>query len=153
MVAHFMGDDISLCKITRRSETVAQVFEEGEVEVDPLVTRTIERADGRARGPACGLDLTCEQDKVWLLVSRALFLEQASPDFLGVSEDNGDEFLLFLNCGGSLNRPFRVPRVLQIGELGRIAAEEKVKNKNDDCTKSAPEGETGPSHAATVFNV
>jgi len=44
VMSELVGDDIGLREISGCGETLPQLIEEGQVEIDPLVVRTIERS-------------------------------------------------------------------------------------------------------------
>src|SRR5439155_24813450 len=49
VVAHLVRDDVRLREVAGSAEAVTQLAEEIEVEIDTLVRRAIERADGGTR--------------------------------------------------------------------------------------------------------
>ena len=75
VVAHLMRDHIGLGEIAGRAELVLHVLVEGEVDVDLLVARAIERAHGRLRHAAGRLHEAGEQHELRLLVVAAHLLK------------------------------------------------------------------------------
>ncbi len=56
MVADFMSDHVSLCKITGSVEAVAQLTIKIQIDIDLVIFRTIKRAGGSLRKAARRLD-------------------------------------------------------------------------------------------------
>ena len=94
VVADFMGDDVGLGEVARCFEAAAQLVVEGEIDVDLLVDRAIERTHRRLADAACRPRAAREQHQLRVLVRFAEALEHARPDILGVLQDARDEDLL-----------------------------------------------------------
>ena len=55
VVPELVGEHVRLREIARRAEPLLQLVEEAEIEVDPLVERTVERTHHRLGGAAPGI--------------------------------------------------------------------------------------------------
>ena len=100
MVADLVGNDIGIGEgITLDTQLALHLREEGQVDIQFLVTGAIERTYG-SRSRATGrVDLIGKQYQRGRLVGTAQFLEHSRPDILRRGEDLlalGSELLLFL---------------------------------------------------------
>ena len=96
MVADLVGDHIGLGKIAGRAEPLAELVVEGEVDVELVVVRAVERPDRRRRRAATRRGLPAEEDERRRLVGLAHALEDRRPGILGIAEDRGDELALLV---------------------------------------------------------
>ena len=88
MVADLVGDHVGPGEVAGGAELARHVVVEGEVEVDALVGRAVERPDRRGRAAAAvGLHGTVVDDELRPLVGVAVLLEAPVPGLLGVVED------------------------------------------------------------------
>lgn len=62
MMAHFMGNDISLRKVTRSAKALAEFIKEAKVNIDLTVAWALEWPDGRAGLAASRADCASEED-------------------------------------------------------------------------------------------
>lgn len=91
MVADLMGDHVGLREFARGPESLLQFIKETEIEVDLLVTGTVERTGGRI-GPAAGrLNRVAEKHQLGMAVGSARGREQFFPGVLHVVNDERDE--------------------------------------------------------------
>src|SRR5688572_14734217 len=91
----FMCDDISLRKVSGRTEAVLELLEEAGVQVHPLVTRTIEGSCGCLCKTARRIDRACKEHKFrWSVILTGL-LEQLGPRIFCKCDYRRDEFFGF----------------------------------------------------------
>lgn len=103
MVADLMGDNIGLGKVAWCLETIFQFVEKGKVDIDLLVTGTVEGASGRLGQAAGRFHRIAKEDQMRLLVGLSLLLEQGRPGCFGISENYGDKINQLLFCPSLLN--------------------------------------------------
>src|SRR5688572_13059361 len=106
-MADFMREHVRLGEVARSLEAGSQLVIEREVDIDLLVARTVERADGGARGSAGGLHLTAEQHEFGRNVLGAMLLEEGGPGVFGVAEHRCDELALLICGSAALNLGLR----------------------------------------------
>src|SRR5574339_628169 len=104
MVSQFVRDDVGLGEVTRRAETTAQFIEEPEVEIYIVVSWTVERAAGRLREAAGGLNRIAKQPHLRWLVAITQQLLPCHLRVLHDSVDKIDELLLFRRARGDAAR-------------------------------------------------
>src|SRR4249920_3695688 len=88
-MAHLMGDHISLCEVAGCAKSLGHYVEEGEVEVDFVVTGAVEGTDCGRRGSASRLDCACEEYESRIFIPRP---KELPPGGFRVGEDNRGEF-------------------------------------------------------------
>jgi hypothetical protein len=99
VMAHLVSDDVCLREITRGAEPILQIAEEGGVEVDLLIGRTVERPGRRLRHSARGIHGAGEEHEPWLLVLAAHVAKEHAPRVLRVGQHRGHEFLHRIGAG------------------------------------------------------
>ena len=104
-MADLVGDNIGLRELAGRLEAARQLVEEAEVEIDPLVGRTIERPHRRLADAALGARGVAEQDQLGIAILAAHPLEDLVPDILGALQHARDE--LGLGVAGGRGRARR----------------------------------------------
>src|SRR5262249_3621081 len=115
-----VGDHIGLRElaslaVVTAAEPALQVAEEGSVEINPLVVRTIERPHGRAREAAGRTGRAGKHHERGGAVAAALLLKDIPPNHLGAAEHGGDEL------AGAVARRARLGR-RAIGRVIGVAA-------------------------------
>src|SRR5688572_1908085 len=94
-VLHVVPDlvryDVGLREVSGRAVSPPQVLVEGEVDVELLIGRAVERTHRRLRETARRLGRLFEEDELGLTIGLTLRAEQVAPDLLGVGEDDRDE--------------------------------------------------------------
>ena len=85
VMAHLMGDDIGLCEVAWRTKALGHLVEEGEVEVDFVISRAVEGTDGGRRGPASRLNGACKEYEPRILILRS---KELLPGGFRVGEDD-----------------------------------------------------------------
>jgi hypothetical protein len=159
-MANLVGHHVGTGEVSGRTEALAQLAEELEIQVHPPIRRAVERSDRGARLAAGGLDGPGEQDEPWRLVGPAALLEEPAPGFLGVPEDGPDEVRLRvvlrrLALGPAVDRRRRRGLLDEATQdIEGVRAREQA--QHDDQEKAAaPQLESRPAHghAATVLDV
>jgi hypothetical protein len=163
-VLHVMTDlvreHIRLREIARRAEALLQLFVKGEIDVDLLVFRTVERSRGRLRVAARGVGGVAEKHQLGVAVRRARLLrEDVLPRLLCVVEDEGDELhflLLFRRLRDGLIRSRALlhdGRAAVIGE--KISSKDKAENGQDHCTADSQRraADAESRRSAAIFDV
>jgi hypothetical protein len=158
VVADLVGDDVGEGEITWGVQLALHVLEEGKIEVNVLVPRTIKRAHGRAVVAAGRIDLTREQDQMRPSIILPHPLELGIPDVLGVGQNYGDEIAHLpvlvaerLAALGGRQRPLVLNA---LGDIGRVAAEQEVQDEDYNAThapdppsdRQAPAADPPPVH-------
>src|SRR5689334_11812845 len=106
-MGELVSEDVGLGKIPRRAETILQLAEEPEIEVDLVVGGTVERTGGRLREAARRVDRVAEQHRLGPIVAAA---EQLLPRTLGIVHDgvdHVDETLFVRRRRDLARRPYR----------------------------------------------
>ena len=104
MVAHLMGDNTGLGKITRRAESGAQGVVEGQVDVHLLVARAVKRPHCRFTPAAGGGRGATKHHQLGFLAGVALGFELLTPQVLGVGQHGGHKGGLAISCGRASGR-------------------------------------------------
>ena len=91
MMAHLVGDDVGLGKVARCAQPAFHRFVKTQVDVDPLIRRTVEGADCGALYAARRLDPVAEQHQLGFTVGATLLAEEFRPHLLGVRQHDGHE--------------------------------------------------------------
>src|SRR5687767_13672433 len=94
-------DHIGCGKVARRSESLVELTEERQIEVDLLIGRAIERPAGRRCRPTGGLDGPLKEHKDRLAILAASTLEDTIPRLFGVPQHNRNEFCRWVIGWGS----------------------------------------------------
>ena len=113
VVADLVRDDVRLGEVAGRTDLVAQVTVERQIDVDLAIAGTIEGADGRFGEAAGRLDRPAEQHEMRRLILPAHLAEELGPRVFGVGEDHRDEIPQRFVAGG---------RRAAAGRSGRIAS-------------------------------
>src|SRR5262249_23309922 len=92
-MADLMRDHISLRKVSRRLEAIAEFLKEAHVQIDLLVSRTIKRTRCGLCKAACGLYFTSEKDELRFPVGTTNVLKDFRPGVLGVAQHCRNEIL------------------------------------------------------------
>src|SRR4030042_2196009 len=95
MVANFMGNNVSNCKIAICSEPRFKFIKKSKVDIYLLITRTIKWPAGAACISACRLNLIPEQNQGWHLVSHIRLAENSCPD---IFRSGKYYFNIFCHC-------------------------------------------------------
>ena len=93
VVAHLVGDDIGLGRVTGRAQLVLQHPVEGQVDVDLAVARAVEGAGSGDAHAAGRLGAAGKQHETRWCVAGAIGCEDLRPDILGAGQHHGDEAL------------------------------------------------------------
>src|SRR5215216_4613798 len=108
----FMRDHIRLREISRRTELPAQLFVKSKIDVDLLVTRTVERSN-RGAGNATGrAHLIREQDQRWFSILATIPSKHVLPNVFGFREDHRDELFQLLLFGILRTRALNLRRLV-----------------------------------------
>ncbi len=125
VVPDLVADHVGSREVARCLEPPLELAEEREVEVDRLITGTVERAHRGAPRPTRGRDAAVVERELGRRVSGPLPLEESGPDHLGAPEHTGHEVDLGLVLGrADLLR--RRGRVHVLDEHARVASQEEV---------------------------
>ena len=138
-------DHIGLGEITRGVELPFELVVEGEVDIDLVVARAVERPRRHAGEPAGRTDAPGEEHELRLLVGLAARLEDSAPDILRLGQHRSDELLHLvvalrrhLTLAG---RHRNLPRPCLVEDLYRIDAEglqdEEEHDQDDDAGNPA----------------
>jgi hypothetical protein len=92
VMSNFVGDDVGLCEIPSRAETILELTKKTEIDVNASILRTIERTGGATGEPAAGLNQVREKHEPRFLVLPAHLAEDLVPGVFGIGENDGDEF-------------------------------------------------------------
>src|ERR1700741_1326192 len=96
-MSNFMRDDVSLREIARCVELSAQLLVEREIDVNLLISRTIEWSNCRARNSASRAHLIRKQHERGFAILPAVFSKHIGPNIFRFPEHHRDElFQLFL---------------------------------------------------------
>src|SRR5262249_29602458 len=93
VMADLVRDDVGAREIAGRAESLAQLAEESQIQVDAAVRWTVERTGRRLRQAARRLNRIAEQHDAGRLVAAA---QRAAPEILNVLHDRVDEVDLAL---------------------------------------------------------
>src|SRR5271154_2487537 len=96
-MADLMRDHIGLRKFSRHTKTLLQFVEETKIDVDLLISGTIERSGGGLRHATGGIDTVTEKHQLCMTIRHTLRGQDLGPGFLCVVEDERDklDFRLF----------------------------------------------------------
>ena len=83
VVTDLMGDDVRVGEVAIRADLFLHVHKEGEVDIDGLVSRAVERTHGGGGVAAARLHSVGEQHQLRGLVGLADLAELFRPDILG----------------------------------------------------------------------
>ena len=86
-----MGDDVGLRELARCAEALLQVAVEGEVDIDLLIARAVERTHRRLTGTAGRRRCAGKEHQLGLLVARATFTKHLLPRRFRAAQNLGDE--------------------------------------------------------------
>src|SRR5215207_8776097 len=96
-MTNFVRDDIRLREISRCTELAAQLFIKGEIDVNLLVSGTIEWTNSRAGKSARRAHLVREEHERWLAILSTVFPKHVSPNVFRLRQHHPNELLqLFL---------------------------------------------------------
>jgi hypothetical protein len=95
MMSHFVCDYVSLGEVSGCAETRFQFPKERKIDIDFLITRTIEGPNRRACDSTGGARLLGKQLQRWFTVLSPGLTKDIVPNILGASQHNGNELLLF----------------------------------------------------------
>src|SRR5690348_8847839 len=142
VMPQLMRDHIALCEVARRTELVAQLVEEAEIEIDLLVHGTIEGTHRRLAGAAAGGRVVAEEYQLGVRVLRAVLRKDLRPRLLHVVQHTRhDQHFRLLGgrvggaqravggCHGARGRGARV--------VEHVRAEEQVENERHHTSASA----------------
>ena len=99
MVADLMGHHVGLSEVPGGTQLLFHVIEKGQVQVDLLVARAVERADGGAGGATGRLHAVGEQYQRGFLILPADALEYLVPGGFGVGQNHADKLAQLLLGG------------------------------------------------------
>src|SRR4026207_801215 len=101
MVTDFMRDHIRLREISRRVEPPAHLFIERQIDVNLLIARTVEWANGSAGHPTRRAHLIGKENQRWLSILPTVLTKHVLPDVFRFREDHGNKLLqlVFLRIG------------------------------------------------------
>src|SRR5512132_74963 len=155
VMSNFVGDNVGLCEIASCTQAFLELTEKTEVDVNASILRTIEWTGGATGEAAAGLNHVREEHEPRLLVLAAHLPEDFIPGVFGIGENNGDEFrCLIARCLSVDLRRLRYLRLLlRIKQRLRIAAQQEIKNYQNDRANSAAQNEASPAGSASVFNI
>src|SRR5829696_2574973 len=135
VMADLMGDHVGLRELAGHAKAALQVVEEGEVEIDPLVGRAIERSHRRLADAAFGARGVAVEHQLGLAILPAELPEGGRPDVLGALQHARHELgfgvaggLLGLLAGGGpagLRRGGLIARGAAAQQGERIGAEDQ----------------------------
>ena len=162
VVTDFMRDDVGLGELARRLETLFQLAEEDEVDINLLVARAVKRPHRRLAGAAGGGRHAGKEDQLGFLVGMAAGAKGRIPGVFGRGEHLRDEARGAVVGGWALCRSAlldgRHAATAQHVEHGeRIDAEEIAGDqRNDDGAQAhapATQAQSAATTAAAVFEV
>jgi hypothetical protein len=105
VMADLVRDHVGLREVARRAEAPLELVVEAQVDVDPLVGRTVERTDGRGVRAARGLYGAGEQREPRLRVlAPELGAEHVAPHRLGAEEHRPHELAALVGGGWRVAR-------------------------------------------------
>ena len=163
MMADLVRDHIGAREITGCVEAPLHLLEEVEIEIDPSITRTIERPHRRGCGATTRLGAAVKEHQSRRRVTLAASLEHLAPDVLSAAEHLLDELRLLIVAG---RRDLLLLRRLtataardvadKLQDLGWILAEQKTDDdNNNDAAEAKPtaaERRTAATAATLPFN-
>src|SRR5450631_4125452 len=91
MVPDLVRDDIGTGKISRSTEFGGKLPVEGQIDIDFLISGTVERPCRRTGKAARGSHLSAKQHQLRASVHLAQSLEIRAPDGLGLTENRAQE--------------------------------------------------------------
>jgi hypothetical protein len=91
MMTDFVRDDVSLREISGRSEALAQLAVEAEIDVDPAVARAVKGSGRRLGEAACGFHRVAEEHQVRVFVGFSQRRQNPTPHRLDVVQHEGNE--------------------------------------------------------------
>ena len=156
VMSNFVRDDVGLRKIASCTQAILEFMEKTQVDVNASIFWTIERTSGPAREPAAGPNLVREDHQLWLLVLAAHLPEDRMPGVFGIGQNDSDELRCLITWPLIVElRSLRQLRLLlRLKQRLRIAAEQKIKNYENDGANSAAQHDPSPAAgSASVFNV
>jgi hypothetical protein len=156
VMPNFMGYDVGLREIASRTQAFLEYTVKTEVDVNASIFRAVE-GSGRATGePATGPDLIREKHEPGLLVLSTHLAEDLMPGVFGVGQYHSDELRWVISWPLAVNLPGlrQLDLLLGIKERLRIAAEQKIKNDENDGTNSTAHHDApAAAGSANIFNV
>jgi hypothetical protein len=87
MMAHLMGDYVSLGKIPGGPESFFKVIIKAKIDIDLLIRRAIKRAHGGLPHTASRWGRTTEKDQLWVLITKSMTLKEITKCDFGILED------------------------------------------------------------------
>ena len=85
VMTDFVRDHVGLCEVSGRTESFVEIPEEGEVEIDLAVGRTVEGTHRGLTEAACRSRGVGEEDEHWRLVRCAALRRKSRPHVISVS--------------------------------------------------------------------
>src|SRR3954465_9415981 len=104
MMSEFVGQNVSLGKISRRAKALLQLVIKAEIDVNLFIGRAVERTGGRARRSAAGSCCVAKQNQLGVAIRNALLRENCRPRLLCIIEDKRHKLYrwLFLGVTGAI---------------------------------------------------
>jgi hypothetical protein len=88
MMAHLMGDYVSLGKIPGSPESFFKIIIKAKIDIDLLIRRAIKRAHGGLPHTASRWGRTTEKDQLWVLVTKSMTLKEITESDFRILEDH-----------------------------------------------------------------
>src|SRR6185369_3340091 len=93
---NFVRDHIRLREISRRLELTSQLFIKREIDVNLLITRTIEWTNSSARHPTRGLHPIRKEHERWFSILPPVLAKHVGPNIFRLRQNHPDKlFQLF----------------------------------------------------------
>ncbi len=138
-------------------ESILQLLVKDQIDINPLIGRTVEGSDRRGGISAAGVYPLIEEDQLRFSVLPARLLEEVRPDDLGIAENRGYEILGFL-VGRRGRRPALCGRGLlillleEIEDLSWIGAQES-RDQHDNQRSDSTDGDSSRLDSPSILDV
>ena len=157
VMADLVGNDVGLGEVTGRPVPLFEVLEEGEVDVDLVIGRAVERSHRGCCHAAGGLYGAGEHHQHWFPVVETAGPEYGVPGVLRIRQHHRDEVrepFLFRRRTVLVSCRDRCSTLLHLQQHLRIDAEEIGQRQGDNNgADAALEGAPAQSPAAAVLDV
>src|SRR5829696_6066042 len=153
----FMCDDVRLREISRRTELPAQFFVESKIDIDLLVTRTIERSNRSAGNATSRAYLARKQDQRGFSILSTILSKHVLPNVFRLRQDHRYELLQFFLFSISRTRTLHlrwlfVWRLLQ--QCLRIEPKHQSQDHYQQCSQpTADRDSSSPGHTTPVLDI